>query len=421
MQLLDDHNLAGRPAPPKEWEIAPAKRLMSSKNGGGAVKNTLHPEFSPDLYPAFSASGQDVWSEQFAFDQPGLVLSAVGARCGKTFKASGKWNIAANTHCLFPKNDADLNFLWYLTNNELWWLRAGSAQPFVQVKATLDRQIPIPPLPTQIAIANFLDRETAKIDELIANLESLIALLKEKRQTVISYAVTKGLNPNAKMKDSGIDWIGEIPEHWEVRKLTSLLKLKGGGTPSKEVVEFWSGSIPWVSPKDAKCERITDTHDHISPEAIANSSTSLISRGSVLIVVRSGILKHTLPAMICDADVTLNQDMKAFTDLAPAINNDFLLRWIQGNNRSLLSVWSKVGATVESIDSARLNKQLIPLPPPEEQLEIVKQLDLAANHIDESVSHSVALTALLKEKRSTLISAAVTGQIEISEAPGEAG
>jgi type I restriction enzyme S subunit len=90
---------------PEHWELAPAKWYVSSASGGTSIKGHCANEPAEGLYPGFSASGQDLWLESYDFDIPGIVLSAVGARCGKTFKADGAWGVVANTHCIFPKQD----------------------------------------------------------------------------------------------------------------------------------------------------------------------------------------------------------------------------------------------------------------------------------------------------------------------------
>ena len=158
----------------------------------------------------------------FEFDTSGIVLSAVGARCGKTFKADGKWGVVANTHCIFPKNEADRDYFWYLTNREDWWEKGGTAQPFVKVGETLDRKHCFPPKEEQVHIGKTLDRETARIDALISKKTRFIELLREKRQALITHAVTKGLDPRVKMKDSRVEWLGEVPEHWEIKRLQFL-------------------------------------------------------------------------------------------------------------------------------------------------------------------------------------------------------
>ena len=110
-------------------------------------------------------------------------------------------------------------------------------------------------------------------------------------------------------KDSGVEWIGDIPTGWEIKKIKYLLKSVGGGTPNTGVEEYWDGSIPWVSPKDMKSDEIDNSEDKITEDGLENSTTNLIDPGSVLMVVRSGILKHTIPVGINTIPVTLNQDM----------------------------------------------------------------------------------------------------------------
>lgn len=134
-----------------------------------------------------------------------------------------------------------------------------------------------PPREEQLRIAAFLDRETAKIDALVAEQQRLIELLKEKRQAVISHAVTKGLDPNAKMKPSGIEWLGDVPAHWAVVKMKSVAKMESGHTPDKKVPEYWiDGDIPWVSLNDTTFlkdnDYITDTAYQVSQLGIDNSS-----------------------------------------------------------------------------------------------------------------------------------------------------
>ncbi|MFA5508909.1 MAG: restriction endonuclease subunit S, partial [Vulcanimicrobiota bacterium] len=171
--------------------------------------------------------------------------------------------------------------------------------------------VPLPPLPTQKAIANFLDRKTAAIDALIEKKEKLPKLLAEKRSALINQAVTKGLDPNVPMKDSGIPWIGEIPAHWEIIPLGYRVSMQGGSTPSKQDERFWGGDIPWVSPKDMKRFEIDDTIDKLTSDALEATSIRLIEPGATLVVVRGMILARKLPVGLSVVPCTINQDMKA--------------------------------------------------------------------------------------------------------------
>jgi type I restriction enzyme S subunit len=209
-------------------------------------------------------------------------------------------------------------------------------------------------------------------------------------------------------KDSGVEWLGAVPEGWRLPKLKHFIRFYGGGTPSRDNLDYWNGDIPWVSPKDMKTEFIESAEESITETGLENSSSTIVQPGCVLIVVRSGILKHTIPVAINNVTVTLNQDMKALVFDETSCLNSFFLRWVQGLNDLLLLAWAKQGATVESIEHAYLAETVMPLPPLPEQHTIAAFLDRETGKIDELVAEQERLIALLKEKRQTVISHAVT-------------
>jgi type I restriction enzyme S subunit len=170
---------------------------------------------------------------------------------------------------------------------------------------------PEPPPSEQAAIVRFLDWANGRLEQAIQVKRKMIALLNEQKQAIIHRAVTHGLDSSIPLKPSGIPWLGDISQHWDVRKLKFEMSFRGGGTPSKSNLAYWNGSIPWVSPKDMKSENIDDAEDHITERAVAESSTNLVPAGSLLMVVRSGILQRTIPVARCIREVALNQDMKA--------------------------------------------------------------------------------------------------------------
>jgi type I restriction enzyme S subunit len=214
-------------------------------------------------------------------------------------------------------------------------------------------------------------------------------------------------------RESRNGWLGEVPSHWTELKVKGFAKFTGGGTPDREKPEYWNGNIPWVSPKDMKQEIVTSSEEQITSDGLASSATSEIEPGAVLLVVRSGILRHTIPVAINDVSVSLNQDMKALR-LDPSLCEPrFLFRWVQGLNDQLLLAWSKQGATVESIEHQYLAETQVPLPSLPEQAAIVAFLDRETAKIDALVEEQQRLIELLKEKRQALISAAVTGKIDV--------
>lgn len=205
-----------------------------------------------------------------------------------------------------------------------------------------------------------------------------------------------------------MEWLDEVPAHWLLAKLRHFTRFTGGGTPSREMPAFWQGEIPWVSPQDMKTECIDAVEECITEIGLINCSANLVEPGRVLLVVRSGILKHTIPVAINAIAVSLNQDMKALEFDSTICTSRFFLRWVQGLNDYLLLAWAKQGATVESIEHAYLAGTVIPLPPLEEQTAIAVFLDRETAKIDALIAEQEKLIGLLAEKRQATISHAVT-------------
>lgn len=325
---------------------------------------------------------------------------------------------ARNINSQFLLYALDSDYIISQTN----FLATGSTRAALGIQQIRKFRIPFPPVLDQLALANFLDHETAQIDSLIAKQEKLIELLKEKRQAVISHAVTKGLNPDVAMKDSGVEWLGQVPEHWQLVPLKYLCTFSGGGTPTKDNLSYWTdGNIPWVSPKDMKTFWISETQDYITEKAVKESSTNIVEQNSLLMVVRSGILQRTIPIAINTVPVTMNQDMKALK-FGKRVLVEYIANLIHGNTAQLLLEWSKEGATVESIEHEYLANSLIPVPSLKEQEEITQVIAKKMKVYAELTEKAELQITLLQERRTALISSAVTGKINVSnwQHPNEA-
>jgi len=298
--------------------------------------------------------------------------------------------------------------------------------------------IPLPDLATQRRIADFLDRETARIDRAIEKKQRLVELIDEKRASLITAVVTGQLAPNADQhglsrdlaRKSGMEGreaslqeqrLSLSPTGWERKRIKHhLAGFLGGGTPAKDNEAFWTnGSIPWVSPKDMKSREISDAEDKITVEAVQQSATNVVPPNSVLMVVRSGILKHSLPVAINSIPVALNQDLKAFR-FRPSLNEQFFVYWVEGQEKNLLLEWGQIGATVDNIDIDTMLNSIIPLPGLATQRQIADFLDHETAKLDSLKTKTDESIARLKEYRAALITAAVTGQIDV-EAHARAG
>ena len=245
----------------------------------------------------------------------------------------------------------------------------------------------------------------------MAEQEQLITLLKEKRQAVISHAVTKGLDPSVPMKDSGVEWLGVVPAHWQVRKVKDVSRLESGHTPSKTMPEYWVGcDIPWVSLNDSKYlaanDYITDTAVQISQMGIENSSARLLPAGSV-VFTRDATIGL---AAITTREMAVSQHLIAWcpTDVMDPL---YLLRVFNAMKDHLDSY--TFGATIKTIGMGDVKSLMTPVPPSGEQLSIAAFITKELTVLDKLVDEVAKSIDLLRERRSALISAAVTGQIDV--------
>ena len=321
-------------------------------------------------------------------------------------------------HVLSPGSEIDARYLYYITASDRF-RRLGEAAMFgaagqkrVPEDYVRDYRVPVPPLAQQRAIADYLDRETVRLDTLLAEKERLLKLLTEKRQALITRAVTRGLDPDASMRDSGIPWLGEIPAHWNLVPLRFLVSFVGGATPDTGKEKYWSGDIPWVSPKDMKHGEIDDSEDHVTELAVSDTSLRMIPPGSVLVVVRGMILAHSFPAAITKAAVTVNQDMKALL-CRERLDQWFLRDFFKGIEYHLTTLADSSAHGTRKLETERLGQIPIPLPSLVEQQQITRYILDSTNRIDKTRTTTERMIALLKERRAALIVSAVTGQIDV--------
>ena len=272
---------------------------------------------------------------------------------------------------------------------------------------------PIPPLPTQRRIAAYLDRETAQIDALVAEKETLLRLLEEKRASLISHAVTRGLHPKAKLKPSGIPWLGDVPEHWELKELRYLVDPKrqvmyGIVLPGPHIED---GS-PIIKGGDVKPHRLNpDTLSRTTHEIAARHGRSSLRAGDILFSIRGSIGDVAIvPPSLDGANIT--QDAAR---IAPreGIDRDWLF-WSLQSRRAYCSLEvGSLGAAVRGINIRDLKRLWLALPPAKEQetigIYLTRQMQ---NMVGLEADIKTSIT-LLCEKRSSLISAAVTGEMAV--------
>lgn len=409
---------------PKHWEVRPIKAMAMLKGGAGFPDAEQGVEKEELYFYKVAALGQ-ADAKGVLQAPPDSVSRDTAKRLGAfvfpagslTFAKVGAALLLARIRQLPAPSCLDNNMMGMLVNqvnDTRFVLFAMSlvrfdlianpgAVPSLNASQIGNFQLALPPLAEQAAIATFLDRETAKIDALVAEQEKLIALLQEKRQAVISHAVTKGLDPNVPMKDSGVEWLGEVPGHWEVGAIKRFVSsLDGRRVPlSAEERSGRQGEFPYYG-----ASGVIDSIDaYIFEEdlvLVSEDGANLLSRVTPIAFVASGkywVNNHAHILKPIDANVRFWAERIEALELAPVIS----------------------GAAQPKLTIEALMNLVIAVPPTaDERASIAFYIQVESMKLDSLQSEARTAISLLQERRTALISAAVTGQIDVRGLAGGA-
>ena len=314
---------------------------------------------------------------------------------------------------LTPGPEIDGGYFAYLAQTEQFIHEVvsrstGVSYPVITPSELGNIKISYPPLPTQRHIAAYLDRETAQIDALVAEKEMLLGLLEEKRASIISHAVTRGLNPKAKLKPSSIPWLGDVPVHWSVLPLKRLTTtIKTGTTPNTDDVTV-EGDFDWYTPGDFG-------HDiHLSPskrrifrESDSFDSLRVFPAGTILFV---GIGATLGKCSVSLTDCSANQQINAIVPTRET-NSIFLCLSLRAQAEGIRLMAN--ASTIGILNQERTSAIPIAVPPPAEQSAIAAECLRISSATDRAIAEIQTSITLLREKRSSLISAAVTGEMAV--------
>ena len=295
-------------------------------------------------------------------------------------------------------------------------MSVGTIQRQVKWHLLKTIQLSIPSLIEQNTIANFLDTETARIDNLISKQEKLIELLEEQRKSIISHAVTKGLNPNAPMKDSGVEWLGDVPEHWMTPSSKHLLEIPITDGPH-ETPNFVDDGVPFISAEAISKGKIDfdKKRGYITPELNAIYSKKYSPKIEDIYMVKSGATTGKVAMVETTEEFNIWSPLAVFRCNKNKVLPKFLLAVFNSSHfyDALVLNWSY--GTQQNIGMGVLSNIEIPCPPLKEQAEIIQHLDAQNTKFDKLISTQSQLIEKLKEYRSSIISHAVTGKIDVRE------
>ena len=348
----------------------------------------------------------------------GDILMPMIGTVGSPILIDNDPNIAIKNLALFKtseeRSQIETRYLLYFLNSNECSLQfslesRGGVQNFVSLGTLRNLGLPLLTLREQQEIANFLDHETAKIDTLITKQEKLIELLKEKRQAVISHAVTKGLNPGAPMKDSGVEWLGEVPEHWDVIFIKHLSQVKRGASPRPiDDPKYFddNGEYSWTRIADVSSAGmyLTSTTQRLS--SLGSSLSVRLGANELFLSIAGTVGKPCITV----SNACIHDGFVYFPTLD--INNKFLY-YIFDAGQAYLGL-GKMGTQL-NLNTDTVGGIKIGLPPKNEIEEIIGDIEYQNVKYDRLIDRAVDSIELMRERKTALISATVTGKIDVRD------
>ena len=307
---------------------------------------------------------------------------------------------------------ANIRWLYYL----LGWLHLDAVSKDLAIPG-LNREDAYqhigcyPPLAEQAAIVRYLDHTDGRIRRYLRSRERLLELLKEYRQAVIHETVTQGLDPDVPLKPSGAEWLGDIPAHWEVRRVKyAFRRIVGGSTPSSSEAAYWDGTIVWVTPTDvSKVTRLRDSQRRITKKGFDSCSTTLVPVGSLVVTSRAPVGNVAL----AEVPLCTNQGCKTLVPDSQVMDSTYGYQVFGRLKDELQSLAN--GTTFTEISTNALGNVLLPIPPLAEQAAIAAYLDKQTAAIAAAMARAQREIDLLSEYRTRLIADVVTGQVDVRE------
>jgi len=396
---------------PEHWKLCRLKFMAKIKNGQDYKAVEVE-----DGYPVIGSGGQFSYASEFTYDKESVLLGRKGTIDKPLYIDEPFWTVDTMYYTEINKNIYP-KYLYYLALTiQFGRYSTSTALPSMTQEHLGNFIFAIPDYELdRKKIANFLDHETAKIDTLIDKQQRLIALLKEKRQAVISHAVTKGLNPNAPMKPSGVEWLGDVPKHWFVVPIKRICEVKDGTHETPQYVDKSELSFPLVTSKDFEGNFICfenakyiSKEDHL--EIIKRSNTET---GDILMSMIGGNIGK---ALIVGEDNNFSIKNVA---LFKTKQNDFLARYIlfylqSGLLDIQISLLSRGGAQ-GFLSLGDIRNLIFFKISTAEIYEIVTYLNEHTIKFDELIGRANFAIELMQERRTALISAAVTGKIDVRD------
>ncbi|MEA2118978.1 restriction endonuclease subunit S [Halovibrio sp. HP20-50] len=390
------------PEIPKHWDIMPLKSMAGLKSGDTITAE----QFTSDGFPVYGGNGFRGFTDRKTHTGNFVLIGRQGALCGNVNYAHD--DFFATEHAIVVSPKKSLETIWLgeaIRCADFNQLSQSAAQPGISTEVIGNQRFPFPPLPEQRAIAAFLDGKCAKIDEAVRIKEEQIKLLRERRQILIQEAVTRGLNPDVPMKNSGIDWIGEIPAHWEVRRGKYLFREVNERSESGNEELLSVSHTSGVTPRSEKNVNMFLAEDY--------TGSKLCRPGDIVI----NTMWAWMGALgVSDLRGIISPSYGVYRSLQKGAFNRRFLEWLL-RTTPFIEQYNKISTGLHS-SRLRLYPHMflgmpIAFPNRDEQDSIVTHVEVEAEKIDKAISIKQDQITTLKEYKTSLINSAVTGKIKV--------
>ena len=323
--------------------------------------------------------------------------------------------LTINQGCIagIPIDDCSVRYYYFILSictEQLNLLGSGTTFKELSAQDFGNFIVPTPDVAVQERIADYLDRKCSQIDAIIARQQEVVEKLKAYKLSVITEAVTKGLNPHAPMKDSGVEWIGEIPEHWKVPKIKYLATIASGGTPDRSHSEYWNGSINWAKTGELQNNELYETEEKVTELALENSSAKVFDVDTILVAMYGQGKTRGMTALLKVPSAT-NQACAGITVCSKDIIVSYLWLFLMGAYDALREKAN--GSGQPNLSSALIADFYVTLPPLQEQANICKTIAKRLPHIDEIIRQKEVIINKLIAYKKSLIYESATGKKEV--------
>lgn len=412
---------------PAHWELQPTFTVLREKqvrNTGLAVSDVLSLSYGRiikrDIERNFGLLPASF--ETYQIVEPGNLIMRLtdlqnDQRSLRVGLANDRGIITSAYLCLQPSGDVVPSYLYYLfhaldVQKVFYGMGSGLRQSlgFDDLKRL---SIAIPPASEQQSISRYLDHADRRINRYIRAKRRLIELLNEQKQAIIHQAVTRGLDPNVRLKPSGVAWLGDIPEHWTVWKVAHFARIGNGSTPARSNSSYWTdGSYPWLTSSAVHQERITTAEQFVTDLALRECHLPKVPPQSVLVAI-TGQGKTRGTAALLEFEATINQHIAYITPYRELVTAEYLQAFLAGSYRQLRSMSDDSGSTRGALTCEDLKYLKVPAPPPAEQAAIVDEIRSASHSIDAARVRANREIDLIREYRTRLIADVVTGKLDV--------